>query len=119
MQRTIEAFKLQSALLTKIVTDGSFNMDQFLDIAPHFTSHGDMTRLHIFEQFRPTSGNDTLIVEDLLLAVRFPLPEIPYAIFQYDGSLHLLCHVGKRFGTQDSIDFYATLAKEWFDDVIP
>ena len=98
--------------------DRTFDLDGFKNTAPPFTSFGDMTRLNIFEQFRPSSGNEALVVENLDYSNRFPMPAVPYSFFEYDGIFHLICHIGKKYATQEHIELYANMVKEWFDDVI-
>ena len=103
----------------------AWSTDPFIDfkdfaknIAPMYTSFGDMTRLKIFEQFRPSAGNDVLVVEDLDYSNRFPYPGVPYSFFEYDGIFHLICHSGLKHATQEKMNLHVGLVKEWFDVVI-
>ena len=93
-------------------------LQEYQITAPHFTSIGDMTRLNMFERFKPSSENDVLTIEDLDNSSLFQNPSILYSFFEYDGIFRLRCQAGGEYMTQEQIELHADLVKQWFDDVV-
>ena len=85
---------------------------------PTFASLGDMTRLGILESFRPSSGNDTLVVEDLDFSLRHLLPFVAYLFYEYDGRFQVRTVTGKGYCTKEEMRLRVEVVKELFDALV-
>ena len=82
---------------------------------PIFTSFGDMTRLGLLESFRPSSGNNTLVVNDIDFTTRSTLPNPHFSFFQYDGRFVVKLVHGKMFASKEDTQLRARVVREWFN----
>ena len=101
-----------------LASNPKFDLSPLLSIAPNFTSFGDFTRLNILERFRPSSGNTSLIVEDIDVFVRFLLPQIGCAFLEYDGILRIGFVSGMRFTTEEKMQDFTNALRGWIDAII-
>ena len=100
-----------------LASNPNFDLSPLLSIAPNFTSFGDYTRLNILEPFRPSSGNTTLVVEDIDVFVRFLFPSLSCAFMEYDGLLRIGFESGMRFTTEDKMQDFANALRGWIDAI--
>ena len=99
-------------------TTGAQSSDNTASVAPCSSSFGDLTRLDILESFRPSSGNKTLVVEDIDYSPRSTLAAILTVTFQYDGQFHMKSFKGARYSTQGELDLVAEIFKEWLHAIV-
>lgn len=83
-----------------------------------FTSCGDLSRLNILEPFRPSAGNKILTVEDIDFSIRFLLPSISCSFFEYDASLRMRFYCGAKYSTEEKMQVFTTVVKEWISVIL-
>lgn len=116
---SIEAYKNRSVMYTAMSNVEKVDMSIFSEHTyPTFASFGDMTRLGYLESFRPSSGNDTLIVEDLEFGLRHGFPFAAYLFYEYDGRFQVRSVTGKKFCTEEEMQLRTEVVKELFDALI-
>ena len=115
IQRSHDAFKIRAAIFTMMSADPSLNFDMFKNVAPAYTSCGDLTRLNILEPFRASAATGTIIVEDIDFSNRYTHPAWTYCFLEYDGILRIKCFTSAKHTTRVQLDECAAIAKEYFD----
>ena len=83
--------------------------------APTFGSLGDLTRLGILESFRPSSGNETLVVDDIEFSIRSTLPAASFSFFEYGGRFKVRSVTGRRFCSEEEMKLRVEIMRELFD----
>ena len=105
------------ASVVTMSSNPAVDLSKFTNVAPAFTSCGDLTRLNIMEHLRPCSGNKTLVVEDIDYTNRYALPSWSWGFLEYDGIFRLRCYTGAKHATQKQVDDCMAIAKVWFDRI--
>ena len=83
-----------------------------------FTSFGDMSRLGILEAFRPSSGHETLIVDELDFTIRSTLPGTEFVLYQYDGRFCIRTSNGRRFMSVEDVELQCRIVKDLFSALV-
>ena len=117
-QISIQAYRMRSAAFTALANDPNFSFDFLASTTPACTSVGDMSRLGLLVRFRPSSGNKTLVVEDVELTPRSGTAGAVHSCWQYDGRFSLKLIRGSRFTTQENMDAHTRIMKDWYDAMI-
>ena len=120
IKKSLEAYRLRAAVMTKLgIYSSAKHASLEQENARHlFTSWGDMSRLNVLEQFRPSNDNNALVVENLDFSIRFTFSCFSFVFWQYNGEFQLRCFSGVKYTTQEKMDLMVALVKEWFDIVI-
>ena len=116
-QRSHDAFKFRAAVFTHMSSSPSVDLSRLQNSAPALTSLGDLTRLNLLEQFRPSPEGRTLTVEEIDYTNRYTQPSWSWCFLEYDGVFRLKCNTGEKYSTQEQLDECAAVAKEWFDSI--
>ena len=108
-------FKKRSSTLNAIANVDEVDMTPFKAPAPIYSSIGDLGRLGLLEEFRPSSQKKTLTVDEVDFSLRNPMP-CPYNVFfEYDGRFHLRIAIGKNFAFEGEMEIRERVVRELFD----
>ena len=102
--------------LAKLLETGpELHAERFMNGSPCHNSLGDMTRLGLFEAFRPSADSKTLTINEVEFSNRIMAPNVNTYFVQYDGRFRVDMASGCIAATQEEMDLRARVLKEWFD----
>ena len=117
-QRSFDGYRKRAAGFSAIGNAEEFDIAPFMTTAPMVSSFGDMARLGLLESFRPSAGNETVVINDIDCTMRYPLPSLFFVFFEYDGRLRLTMVSGKDFASGQDMEMRSRVIKEMFDALI-
>lgn len=88
------------------------------DVTLGISSLGDLSRLGHLEAFRPSSGNKTLVVEDIVSSMRYTRAGGMGVFFQYEDQFRVKVTKGARYATKEELELQSKILREWFDAIL-
>lgn len=113
-QLSVDAFRASFSFLDQLLETGP-DAAQFVNGSPCHNSLGDMTRLGLFEDFRPSTDKKILTLNELEFSIRISAPSVNTYFVQYDGRFRVDMACGWIATTQEEMNLRARIWKEWFD----
>lgn len=86
--------------------------------APLFSSFGDLSRLGYLEDFRPSTCNNTLTVDDLDFSLRSTIPASCFSFYEYDGRFTIKTCNGRKFRSNKEMKLQSLIVKELFEALV-
>ena len=112
----MDTYRATFAGLAQLLKTG-FDTGDYVNGSPSHNSLGNMTQLGLFEDFRPSSGEKILTVDEIEFSIRTPAPNVNTYFVQYDGIFRVYMACGWIATTQAEMDLRARILKEWFDEL--
>ena len=97
-------------------SDSTFSI--LRNTTPIYSSFGEMSRLGLFDSFRPEAKNEVLTVEDLYFTIRLPFPSYTNFLYEYNGQLQVSLVVGGKYSSLEELEMYFGIFRELFSSVI-
>ena len=111
------AYRQRAVIIDSLVS--LFNSASFADnVSPSTSSFGDLTQLGLLNSFLPSSGNSSLIVEDVAWSMRSNMPNGIAGFYQYNGQFRMTVTRGAKYTTQEELDLEGRMLKEWMEIIL-
>ncbi|KAK7683437.1 hypothetical protein QCA50_013268 [Cerrena zonata] len=82
------------------------------------SSIGDTDRLGLFKHVHPSSGNKTLIVEDIITGIRLRAPPPMNLLYQYDGQLQCHWMTGGEYNTAEEMELVTDIFEARLSEIL-